>query len=433
MVGVRAADLLHVLFRSLLTCSFVGLLACAEEPATVFPPDASRPADAATDAAKPDAGPTTQPGTGSNAQVRLDGGSTTDAGLRDATAPTAPSRPRFPPFEANGRPIVAPAEAWTYLDFPDTQCRDGSAAGIAVSLNPRSSKLMIYLEGGGACFDALTCSVNPANTRLMREARSEGVFDRDNPDNPVRDWNFVYVPYCTGDSHGGARTNGVVEGVSGRQQFVGYLNMQRFLHRIVPTFPGVSDVLLTGVSAGGFGAAQNAVLVQRAFPEVKVKFVDDSGPPLARAVVPTCLQKKWRTLWNYDETFLNDCGDACPNEDDFTQDYGVFLARTFADRPAGLISADRDSVIAGFFGAGLDGCTGVALLTPVPATDFRRELLAYREKVRPFGQFSTFFPISVGHTFLGDDGLYSTQVAGVRLIDWFKDIVTGKSPGHVGP
>jgi hypothetical protein len=44
----------------------------------------------------------------------------------------------------------------------------------------------------------------------------------------------------------------------------------------------------------------------------------------------------------------------CPNKDDFTMDLGVFLAKTFNDRPSGLIEAQEDFVISGFFGAGLD-------------------------------------------------------------------------------
>ena len=31
----------------------------------------------------------------------------------------------------------------------------------------------------------------------------DGIFNRLNPTNPIRDWNMVYVPYCTGDIHGG--------------------------------------------------------------------------------------------------------------------------------------------------------------------------------------------------------------------------------------
>ena len=39
----------------------------------------------------------------------------------------------------------------------------------------------------------------------------------------------------------------------GPQQFDGYTNLEQFLGRIVPTFPGAKKLLYTGFSAGGFG------------------------------------------------------------------------------------------------------------------------------------------------------------------------------------
>ena len=117
-----------------------------------------------------------------------------------------------------------------------------------------------------------------------------GVFDRTDAKNPMADWNFVYVPFCTGDVHAGDKTNATVSGVTGPQQFVGYVNMTRYLARIVPTFPGLTKVLLTGVSAGGFGAAANYPQTARAFGSVPVYDLDDSGPPMEDPYAAKCLQ-----------------------------------------------------------------------------------------------------------------------------------------------
>ena len=103
----------------------------------------------------------------------------------------------------------------------------------------------------------------------------------------------MYVPYCTGDVHAGNRKDATVSGVTGKQQFVGYVNVANDLKRIVPSFPGLTKVLLTGVSAGGFGAASNYVQMAKAFGSVPVYELDDSGPPDARSVsrkVPADLQ-----------------------------------------------------------------------------------------------------------------------------------------------
>ncbi len=32
-----------------------------------------------------------------------------------------------------------------------------------------------------------------------------GIFNTTHPSNPVARWNHVYIPYCTGDLHGGVR------------------------------------------------------------------------------------------------------------------------------------------------------------------------------------------------------------------------------------
>jgi hypothetical protein len=101
----------------------------------------------------------------------------------------------MPPFVADGDPITGTDKTWTWIPFPDTQCRDGSPAGVSVNLNSGSNKVMIFLEGGGACFSADTCGSNPANvpTTAQKPANVTGVFDRANTQNPVGDWNFVYV------------------------------------------------------------------------------------------------------------------------------------------------------------------------------------------------------------------------------------------------
>ena len=366
---------------------------------------------------------------GSDAALDVDD----DASVGD----TDPFRtPRWKPLDTHGSPLTAAQGTWTYTEFADTQCRDGSPAGLYVSAGS-VDKLMIFLEGGGRCAEAQSCAISPASVAagsVIRAASSSGVLDRTRRDNPVRDWSFVYVPYCTGDRHGGANPDGDIPGV-GPQKFVGYLNMQRFLDRIVPTFPRVSDVLLTGISAGGFGVAYNSVLVQRAFPALKVKIVIDSAPFVTTAVFTPCDQRQTRQFYRAEQTFLGDCGTACPNHDDYWMDYGVFLARAFSDRPLGLISSTADVVERGLFGIGSDDCNGnLDLLNPsLPAATFRADILAYRAKLSSFPNAATFYPDTDTHSFLVFDEFYTATAGGVRLLDWFTKIVSGESPGHAGP
>ncbi len=334
---------------------------------------------------------------------------------------------------ALGEPIAAQDRVWTWVDFPDAFCRDGSTTGIAVSLNNASSDLVIYLEGGGACFDAVTCVANSGNALLLKGEKKKGIFDRGAPDNPLKTWSVVYVPYCTGDVHAGTNPSSVVPGFPGIQKFVGHLNIQAFLKRIVPTFPGISRVLLTGASAGAFGASVNTIVVQRAFPKVDVMLINDSGPPLSSEYLSPCLQQKWRDLWGLDDSMIANCGNDCPDRDDFVFDFAQHAASVFSDRTSGLIESTEDSTIAGFFGAGQYDCATVPFVTPLPAEKFRQGVLAFRESMRMWPSFGTYLPDGKQHTWIDGDSFYTGVIGNTRLVDWFDDIVEGRSAAHVGP
>jgi Pectinacetylesterase len=374
-----------------------------------------------------------------DANAAPDAARATDASVSSSVADAGQT-----PRAADRSPLPGSEGAWTYSEFPDTQCRDGTPAGVAVNLGS-ANKLLLFLEGGGWCGDPDTCALNPARASdqidlLGFTYASGGIFDRSNPANPVRDWSFVYVPYCTGDLHSGVNPEGNVPEV-GPQKFVGRLNLERFLERIVPTFQGTRDVLLTGSSAGGFGAYLNSLLVQRAFPALKVKLVSDSGPLLSKAVHPECLQERQRTRWKLDDTILAECGASCPSKTDYMEDYGVFVAKTFSDRPSGLIESTGDWVIRAFLGTGNDNCTYPLDIFDqgISSSAFRAAVLSFRERVRPFPNFGTFMPEDETHTWLwisvpGSTGdFFNGSAGGVKLVDWFAKIIQGESPGHAGP
>ena len=47
-----------------------------------------------------------------------------------------------------------------YVDmgaFSDAFCGDGSTVGIGINPSSTGTRVLIYLEGGGACYDSLTC------------------------------------------------------------------------------------------------------------------------------------------------------------------------------------------------------------------------------------------------------------------------------------
>lgn len=382
--------------------------------------------------------PTTDAGATTDGSITTDGAAT-DSSVPDANTPDGGNpiaKYGLTPLTITGTPISTPDKTWTWIDFPDTKCRDGSKAGIGIRRNNASKDLMIFLEGGGACFDDVTCLANPGNADIWKTEPKGGILNPADANNPLKDWNLVYIPYCTGDVHAGTRSDVRVSGLFPKEQFVGYLNMEKYLQRIVPSFPDPARVLLTGISAGGFGASSTAILVQRAFPNEKIIMIDDSGPPQNGEVVPPCLQKKMRELWGLDQSVLKDCGAACPDPNDFQDAVGIYLTKTFNDRPSGLISSIHDGIISGFFGAGNNECKGVALVDTVPPAVFEKGLLDFRAAVKDSASFSTFYPNSTQHTWLTDlfeVKFNAAEINGVKLSKWVSDIIDGKPPTHLGP
>jgi Pectinacetylesterase len=380
-----------------------------------------------------------------------------DAGAKEEASAATPDAARAPDAAPIDKTAILnlQSKTWQFVPIEGAMCRDGSATGIGVNVNPDSKNLMIYLEGGGACFNALTCAGNPSSfseadfnactgsaggtcAAASITGGGAGILNRSDTANPMADWNFVYVPFCTGDVHAGNKLNATVTGVAGKQQFVGYANMTRYLARLVPTFPGLSKVLLTGVSAGGFGAAANYLQTAKAFGSVPVYDLDDSGPPMEDPYVPSCLQKQWADTWGFESTILADCGSACPDPTNYTLDASIHVAKMYPNIPFGLIEDTDDEVITLFYGFGANNCAAAAIPTPVTGPMFTQGLLDSRTKLAPYPNFGGFIFQGTDHTTLGGAS-YDTRTAGsgdaavVKLSDWVTTLVNSGTVTNVGP
>jgi hypothetical protein len=374
--------------------------------------DASIAADgAATDGATMD-GAVTAPdamGPGEDAANPLG-----DAGLGWDVAP-------LPVGEAITTPTM---ETWTWIPFPDAVCGNGEATGIGVNLTNRSTRVMIYMQGGGACWDEGTCyelrtaanldgyaepSFNSERGSLSRAA----FFNRGDMANPFRDANFVYIPYCTGDVHGGDRVQVYNEAMPMRRtHHVGARNVAAFLRRLMPTFRNPDRIWLSGSSAGGVGASLNWPRIQAAFPMARVDLLNDGGQLVdannGRA-------RDWRRAWGL--PVPGDCPECATS---LAANVG-WLHRTMgATRRSGLMATLQDATLRGFY-----------TVNPTTFEASTRALLTNQYNGQPNARY--FVLAGSMHTFWGG---WSTITApdGTRLRDWITAWATDSSDWrNVGP
>jgi hypothetical protein len=358
--------------------------------------------------------------------------------------------------------MSAPA-GWNWYTIDGATCRDGSPTGFYVRYGS-TNRLLVYLEGGGACTSPGFCDHNPANLSQVFIAGGEtvigstfllpglqqpgtlGIWDMANASNPFKDWNQIYVPYCTGDVHFGTKRDALVNGVAAKQQFVGYPNMQKFIARIVPTFPAVERVVLAGASAGGFGAGLNFGLVQDSFATVPVYVLDDSGPPLSTKYLPPCLQKIWRETWGMDESLPSDCTECRQADGSGLMQIVDYWRRKYPLARVALVESVHDEVIRLFFSAGNDNCAnndpillflGTLTLT-YDANKFQEGLLDLRARYACSNQLATYYVSTLfndtPHQQIFRDRFYQPIANGstVTVAQWVSDFLADRMT-HIGP
>lgn len=118
-----------------------------------------------------------------------------DEGLAGASAGGGAARGEWAvgalPYDVvPGEAIEAANQQWTFIGFPDSRCANGTATGIAINPVAEPRGVLVFMQGGGACWDAETCLVTKASVHLEDEVGEatvlaeagglSGLFDHDN-------------------------------------------------------------------------------------------------------------------------------------------------------------------------------------------------------------------------------------------------------------
>jgi hypothetical protein len=368
-----------------------------------------------------------------------------------AAAPQQQGGPAISRTEGQG---VDGAPGWRWIPFPDSTCTDAvadsagryafttSTTGLAISWGPPSgTDLVVFLQGGGACWDWVTCGgAAPAvDKTAIGGPFGPGEFARDvfakypgswirreNLPAALKDATIVFVPYCTGDVHGGDKVTTypplVPGGAPVTWHHVGHANVLAFLRRLGPTFPSPRRLVVAGSSGGGFGALASYVTLRDRWPGAKAYLVDDSAPPLVGDDIPAATRSAWYGSWNLGVSLDGFCP-GCRS--DLSQGLRDLLARYPADRMA-LVEHLQDAVIRGFYGTYTLHVSGLSLnpeLGPMPASTFEAALRRLGTTVldpSPNGRY--LFSAGDAHPTLEDPGKVTTPPPGLSA--WLEQMLS---------
>ncbi len=303
------------------------------------------------------------------------------------------------------------------------QCSDGSEYNFYAREGAAgSSRVMVMFEGGGACWNQLTCT--PSTGVYKRQVAEDrdgyvatdltqigGVFDEENPANPLADYTVVFVPYCTGDTHLGNAEVTYGDGLT--IQHRGAVNSQAAMDWVVAEYPDVQDLFVTGMSAGSVPTPLFAGMLADDLPDARVvALADASGAyptaPEISAVIDANGSMDILPEWDvYAGATADDVGIPALMWGTAIHNPDIVLAR-YDNAYDGVQSTFR-----AFLGIGAD--------------DLAEEIIRIDSEIEANSRpVSSFVAPGDDHTILTSDRLYTETVEGVAFIDWLSDLVAGE-------
>jgi len=203
-------------------------------------------------------------------------------------------------------------DEWIKIEPPGVVCGNNTPYKFFVNFSATSDKLAVVFEPGGACWDYDSCT---GKNGIRGAANVDGLKDthwdkasfispflsRFDDTSPTRDWNLIYVPYCTGDVHTGNRVVTYQGEPNVEFHHDGHDAVQEVVKWADGNFTHVPKMLVTGCSAGGVGALVNYRFLRNGIKSVEKGYLlDDSGPVFPSAGYSQPLHSMIRSAWNLD-------------------------------------------------------------------------------------------------------------------------------------
>ena len=312
-------------------------------------------------------------------------------------------------------------------------CSSGTPFQFYVKDSPSSDELLIFFNGGGACWFGEACDLasqpnihSPfADMPQNNPASMKGIFDFSNSENPFAEFDMVYLPYCTGDVHLGAGpTEYRYKNPAGDEVEVtafhnGYENSTTVLKWSYEKFPAPTKVVLAGSSAGAIGASFYAGLVAEHFNETDVVLLGDAaggyGSPLLSRT-----HSAWKTA------------SILPNWPEYAGKSDMNL--TFEDYYIASANHNPNLTIAQYNAANDQTQVMFTQVIGDPAGSFSLHQRLLNNYVRIESEVDEFYSYTAGgtvHMILQDDIFYQYKVENERFVDWMSKLIDGSKPADI--
>jgi hypothetical protein len=269
------------------------------------------------------------------------------------------------------------------------------------------TRLVLFFEGGGGCFDERTCALGSTWFDDAVDAGDDpayggGILDLRDRRNPLRTWSWVFIPSCTGDVHLGDRR---VRYGSVTVEQRGWRNARAALEWAFRRFPKVESVFVVGCSAGSVGSAFHVPAVLDHWPHAEITQLGDS---LAFVFHRPVSLTDWGAHAHFPAFFR------IGNRRFTMVEYLRALARAYPKHMFARFNHAGDDVQEAFYAAvGGD------------PKDFEGRLRAAESNLKRLPNYRSYLACGDRHCILPDSAFYSTTVRKVRLREWVADLAAG--------
>lgn len=311
-----------------------------------------------------------------------------------------------------------PVGEWTTIDAGgNTICSNGTPFSFFAYPNEADAdKLMIYFQGGGACWfgDICDLSVSPTYDPFVDESDvppPSGIFDFDNEANPFADYHVVFVPYCTGDVHIGDSVQ-TYESSAGEVEIFhnGFNNSMAALDWAFANVESPEAVVVAGSSAGAIPSPFYAEFVAEAYPEARIEVIADAAGGYRTPENSVATFGAWGT-----PDILTDLYEGYTAENLTFEAFYIEVGKAYPDISMTQYNTAYDETQIGFLALSGVSEADLPALLEANFADIEAEV----------GTFAHYLAGGELHTILLRPEVYTYTVGDTPLIDWLSAIEAG--------